>query len=102
MTKAFSVSRTIGAASIIGLLAFATSGASAKSVTSCQASQRSSVIACCEKVVALNGKPNWMRVSGTNCRQVVKCGKLNKCYVSPRIEVEPRGFSRDSRNNNPT
>lgn len=92
----------ICAASLIGVFAFGTSGASAKSVTSCQATNKSSVIACCENVVAQNGKPNWMRVSGTNCRQVVKCSNSKGCYVERRLEVEQRGFSRSNRKSNPT
>ena len=90
MIKTFSIS-AIGAASIIGLLAFGTSAASAKSVTSCHASNSSSVMHCCEQIVAQNGKPNWMRVSGTNCRQVVQCNHSKQCYILPRLVLESRG-----------
>ena len=96
MTSKFSISAAIGAASIIGMLAFGATSAVAKSVTSCHAANGASVVSCCEKIVAQKGMPSWMVQGSLTCREVVRCALLtksnNRCSVQPRlVEKETRG-----------
>lgn len=94
MITKLSISAAIGAASIIGIIAFGTSAASAKSVTSCQAGNGSSVVSCCEKIVANKGMPNWMMQGNFSCREVVKCAPVksaSRCYIQPRSTENTNG-----------
>lgn len=83
----FSISASTGAVAILGLIAFGSSAANAKSVTSCQAANGSSVLSCCEQIVAEKGIPNWMTLGRLTCREVVKCwspkSSNKRCYVRP-------------------
>jgi hypothetical protein len=94
MINKFSISAAIGAASIVGLLAF-TPAANAKSVTSCHAANGSSVVSCCEQIVAKKGMPNWMMQGSLSCKEVVKCSMFKssneRCYVQPRSTENTKG-----------
>lgn len=68
------ITSTLGA--IAAVMMFAQAGqASAKSVQSCDGSNRQSVVHCCEDYVNQHGMPFWMRQSGGSCTKVVACVK---------------------------
>jgi hypothetical protein len=109
----FAITSTLGA--IAAVMMLAQSGqASAKSVLSCDGSNRSSVVQCCEDNVNQHGMPFWMRQSGGSCTKAVKCvgrystaaaGYAKKCrFVAIMIENDggPNnpGGKRGGRGNN--
>ena len=59
---------------ITGIAMMAQTGAaSARSVTSCEGTDRRSVIECCEVLVQRKGMPLWMKQTGRNCSSAAKC-----------------------------
>jgi hypothetical protein len=73
MTRNFTISAAIGVTSIIGLLSFGTTAEASQGVSSCAGKNASSVIACCQEIVAQNGMPIWMRGTSLSCHDIVKC-----------------------------
>lgn len=77
---------------IAGFAMLAQSGsASAKSVTSCEGTDRRSVIECCETLVQRKGLPMWMKQTGRNCSSATVCrGGGGKQPLTHAVAKTPR------------
>ena len=86
---------------IAGIAMMAQTGAAAaRSVTSCEGTDRRSVIECCEVLVQRKGMPLWMKQTGRNCSSAAKCsgGGNNPTYgatVAPKLCKIVRLIPRD-------
>lgn len=90
---------------LAGIAMFAqSSAASAKSVTSCEGTDRRSVIECCETLVQRKGLPMWMKQTGRNCSSSTVCRGGNKpntavAATTPRCWVKYVPHDRDGGGN---
>jgi hypothetical protein len=97
MKRILAIFAAIGAASIISLLSFGNSAEASRGVSSCQGKTASSVIECCQEIVAQNGTPMWMRGDSLSCHEVVKC-EWKYCHVQVLyLEKESDGRNNRSR-----
>ena len=86
---------TFAISTIAGIAMLAqTSGAAARSVTSCEGSSRQSVVECCEVLVQRKGMPLWMKQTGRNCSSAAKCvstgGGRNPTYGATVAPAKPK------------
>jgi hypothetical protein len=68
----FSVAAAFGAAALFSILSFG-SNAEAASVLSCKGVSAGAVASCCEQMVEKKGRPYWMIMSGTSCKEAAVC-----------------------------
>lgn len=121
-SKTFLSALAVSAIAGIAMMA-QTGSASARSVTSCEGTDRRSVIECCQTLVKRKGMPMWMKQSGRNCSTSTVCraggsgnqptthavAPVNKCWVKyiPRDRDggndghDNPGKGRDTPNGNP-
>jgi hypothetical protein len=90
----------LSAAAVLAALAIAPqlSTSAQASVTSdlmnCRYNSRQQTINCCEQILKINDRPQWLRSNGSSCSGVVKCvsGKQKLTYLAavpkPRCYVE--------------
>jgi len=94
MSKIFNSGAILGAAALLSILSFGGTSAEASSVLSCKGDSASKVIACCEQAVSEKGRPAWMSLSRTNCRQTTICTK-KKCYIHAIYLIERKSNNGD-------
>ena len=71
---------------ITGIAMMAQTGAaSARSVTSCEGTDRRSVIECCEVLVQRKGMPLWMKQTGRNCSSAAKCSGGKQTWTTAAV-----------------
>lgn len=68
----FTAAAAFGAAALFSMLSFG-STAQASSVTSCHGTTANKVVGCCEQLVKKNGRPLWMIMSSTSCKEAAVC-----------------------------
>lgn len=71
-THKFSAAAAFGAAALFSMLSFG-GNAEAASVLSCKGASAGAVASCCEQMVEKKGRPNWMIMSGTSCKEAAVC-----------------------------
>jgi hypothetical protein len=91
-THKFTAAAAFGAAALFSMLSFG-SNADAASVLSCKGVSAGAVATCCEQLVEKKGRPNWMIMSGTSCREAAVCrsghaglavaavAPVKRCYI---------------------
>jgi hypothetical protein len=101
-THTFSAAAAFGAAALFSMLSFG-GNAEAASVLSCKGVSAGAVASCCEQMVSKKGRPNWMIMSGTSCKEAAVCrgghgsplavaavAPVKRCYIRV-VEKEKKG-----------
>jgi hypothetical protein len=92
----------IAAISAISMLASAGT-ASAKSVLSCEGTNRGAVVECCQEEIRRSGMPFWMQHSGGNCNKAAKCtgtfstANNRHCWIATLQNDQTHGKDRRKR-----
>ena len=71
-TYKFSAAAAFSAAALFSMLSFG-SNAEAASILSCKGVSAGAVASCCEQLVEKKGRPYWMIMSGTSCKEAAVC-----------------------------
>lgn len=106
-THKFTAAAAFGAAALFSMISFG-SNAEAASVLSCKGVSAGAVASCCEQMVEKKGRPNWMIMSGTSCKEAAVCrgghnsplaiaavAPVKRCYIRVVEIVKEGGDEKD-------
>jgi hypothetical protein len=106
----FTAAAAFGAAALFSMLSFG-SNAEAASILSCKGVSAGAVASCCEQMVEKKGRPYWMIMSGTSCKEAAVCrggrggplavaavAPVKRCYIRV-VEIVKEGGNEDEGGN---